>query len=66
MKIGDIVSYTFIHKQIMVDSKCIYEETFPVTIEAMVIAYWGDDAYLKTTEGTIKVRKCLLTEKPQS
>jgi hypothetical protein len=55
MGIGDSASYTFVQKQIMVNSACIYEHCEAVTIDGMVIAVKNDIAYLKTKEGTIKV-----------
>jgi hypothetical protein len=66
MRIGDNASYTFVQKQIMVNSECIYEHFEAITIDGMVIAVKGDIAYLKTKEGTIKVMLCKLTKKPHS
>jgi hypothetical protein len=66
MKIGDNASYTFVQKQIMVNSACIYEHCEAVTIDGMVIAVKNDIAYLKTDNGTIKVMLCQLTKKPHS
>jgi len=64
MRIGDSVSYTFIDKKTMVNSECIYEHCEAITIDGMVIAVSGEIAYLKTTEGTIKVMLSQLMEKP--
>lgn len=66
MKIGDLASYTFIEKKIMVNAWLIYEQTEAITKEGMVLAIKGEIAYLKTIEGTIKVMKCQLVRKPQS
>jgi hypothetical protein len=66
MRIGDNASYTFVQKQIMVNSECIYEHCEAITIDGMVIAVKGDIAYLKTKDGTIKVMLCKLTKKPHS
>jgi hypothetical protein len=66
MRIGDNASYTFVQKQIMVNSVCIYEHCEAITIDGMVIAVKGDIAYLKTKDGTIKVMLCKLTKKPHS
>lgn len=66
MKIGDLASYTFIEKKIMVNSWCIYEHLEAITKEGMILAIKGEIAYLKTIEGTIKVMKCQLVRKPQS
>ena len=33
MRIGDSASYTFIYKQIMVNSECIYEHCEAITID---------------------------------
>ena len=63
MRIGDSASYTFIYKQIMVNSECIYEHCEAITIDGMVIAVSGEIAYLKTKEGTIKVMLSQLMEK---
>jgi len=66
MKIGDLASYTFIEKKIMVNTWCIYEHCEAITKEGMILAIKGETAYLKTIEGTIKVMKCQLVRKPQS
>jgi len=65
MKIGDLASYTYIDKKIMVNTWCIYECPEAITIEGMIVAIKGETAYLKTKKGTIKVNVCQLVKKPQ-
>ena len=66
MKIGDLASYTFIQKKIMVNTCCIYEHCEAVTKEGMIMAIKGETAYLRTENETIKVIVSQLIKKPHS
>lgn len=66
MKIGDLASYTYIQKKIMVNTWCIYEHCEAITKEGMVLAIKGEIAYLRTENETIKVSVSQLIKKPQS
>lgn len=66
MKIGDLASYTFIEKKIMVNTWCIYEQCEAVTKEGMILAINGETAYLRSENETIKVSVSQLIKKPHS
>lgn len=66
MKIGDLASYTFIEKKIMVNTWCIYEHCEAITKEGMIMAIKGETAYLRAENETIKVNVSQLIKKPHS
>lgn len=63
MKIGDLASYTFIQKKIMVNKRCIYEHTEAITKEGMILAIKGETAYFISENETIKVSVSQLIKK---
>ena len=63
MKIGDLASYTYIDKKIMVNTWCIYEHLEAITKEGMIVAIKGETAYLRTENETIKVSVSQLIKK---
>lgn len=66
MKIGDLASYTYIDKKIMVNTWCIYEHLEAITKEGMIVAIKGETAYFRSETETIKVSVSQLIKKPQS
>lgn len=66
MKIGDLASYTYIDKKIMVNTWCIYEHLEAITKEGMIVAIKGETAYFRSEKETIKVSVSQLIKKPQS
>jgi len=63
MKIGDLASYTYIQKKIMVNTWCIYEHTEAITKEGMILAIKGKTAYFRSENETIKVSVSQLIKK---
>ena len=63
MKIGDLASYTYIQKKIMVNKLCIYEQCEAITKEGMILAIKGETAYLRSENETIKVSVSQLIKK---
>ena len=66
MKIGDLASYTYIDKKIMVNTWCIYEHLEAITKEGMIVAIKGETAYFRSENETIKVSVSQLIKKPHS
>lgn len=63
MKIGDLASYTYIDKKIMVNTWCIYEHLEAITKEGMILAIKGETAYFRSENETIKVSVSQLIKK---
>mgnify|MGYP003478386611 FL=1 len=63
MKIGDLASYTYIDKKIMVNTWCIYEHLEAITKEGMIVAIKGETAYFRSKNETIKVSVSQLIKK---